>query len=110
MNNCGKEIPCGIVKIGENCEGFEKAKKAAIFAVDKHNEKLENSSKLGLLKIININFEPTAGAIYYITLAVMEFCSGKILHYQAKVWEKINTGYKLDIFQLAPYVPKFSGN
>ncbi|KAK4354993.1 hypothetical protein RND71_027187 [Anisodus tanguticus] len=109
-NDYGRKIPCGIVKIGENSEAFEKAKKAAIFPVDKHNEKLENSSKLELLKIININFEPTAGAIYYITLAVMDFSCGKILHYQAKVLEKINTSYKVEMFRLAPYVSKFSGN
>ncbi|KAJ8560434.1 hypothetical protein K7X08_022294 [Anisodus acutangulus] len=107
-NDYGRKIPCGIVKIGENSEAFEKAKKTAIFAVDKQNEKLKNSSKLELLKIININFEPTAGAIYYITLAAMDFSCGKILHYQAKVLEKINTGYKVETFQLAPYVPKFS--
>ncbi|KAM3337400.1 hypothetical protein P3S68_031725 [Capsicum galapagoense] len=109
MNNCGREIPCGIMKIDENSEVFGQAKKAAIFAVDKHNiEKLENSSILKFMKIININFEPTAGAIYYITFAAMDYSSGNIFHYQAKVWEKINTGYKVEMFQLAPYVPKFS--
>ncbi|CAN4094921.1 unnamed protein product [Withania somnifera] len=109
VNNCGWEITCGIVKIDENSESFGKAKKAAIFAVDKYNEKLENSSKLELLRIININFEATAGAIYYITLAAKNNSCGKILHYQVKVWEKINTGYNVDIFRLAPYVPNFSG-
>ncbi|XP_060174073.1 uncharacterized protein LOC132604541 [Lycium barbarum] len=106
MNDYGREIPCGIRKIRENSEAFEKAKKTAIFAVDKHNEKLENSSKLKLLKIVNINFEPTAGAIYYITLVAMDTSTRKILHYQAKVLEKINTGFKVEMFRLAPYVPK----
>lgn len=109
MNDFGWKTSCGIVKIGQDSEAFEKAKKATTFAVDKYNEKSENS-KLELLRIMNVNFEPTAGAIYYITLEVVDLSSRKILHYQAKVWEKINTGYKVEIFRLAPYAPKLSGN
>ncbi|XP_009587512.1 uncharacterized protein LOC107811502 [Nicotiana tabacum] len=107
MNDFGWKTSCGIVKIGQDSEAFEKAKKATTFAVDKYNEKSENS-KLELLRIMNVNFEPTAGAIYYITLEVVDLSSRKILHYQAKVWEKINTGYKVEIFRLAPYAPKLS--
>ncbi|XP_025884440.2 uncharacterized protein [Solanum lycopersicum] len=107
-NNYGREIPCGIVKIDEKSAIFEKAKKAAVFAVNKYNEKMEDSSKLRILKIINLNFEPTAGAIYYMTLSLLEISCGNIFHYQAKIWEKINSSYKVDIFQLAPYVPRIS--
>lgn len=92
----------------KNLQFLKRQKKAAVFAVNKYNEKMEDSSKLRILKIINLNFEPTAGAIYYMTLSLLEISCGIIFHYQAKIWEKINSSYKVDIFQLAPYVPRIS--
>lgn len=69
--------------------------------MEQHNKK-ELERTLKFLKIVNLNIGPTAGVIYYITLAA-EDSSGEINHYQAKIWEKLNTGYQVQIFRLAPY-------
>ncbi|KAK4441157.1 hypothetical protein Salat_0450600 [Sesamum alatum] len=100
----GSVLAGRIWRVGE-CSGdhYRKAERAARFAVEEHNK--EEGGKEGLLKflrIVNLNVEPAAAAVYYITMAAAD-SSGETIHYQAKVWEKINTGYKVQMFRLAPY-------
>ncbi|CAA0828547.1 Cysteine proteinase inhibitor 3 [Striga hermonthica] len=85
-----------------------KAEAAARYAVEEHNNCENGNRRLDFLKILNLNVEPAAGALYYITLAAADESSGEVSRYEAKVWEKINTGYKVQIFRLAPYSIKSS--
>ncbi|KAK6138062.1 hypothetical protein DH2020_028200 [Rehmannia glutinosa] len=106
----GSEFPGGIRHVGDySGDDYRKAKCAAVFAVEEHNKKEGEKGSLEFKRIVNLNVEPAAGAIYYITMAAAD-ASGKLFHYQAKVWKKINTGYQVLIFRLAPYWLKFSGN
>ncbi|GER33002.1 cysteine proteinase inhibitor [Striga asiatica] len=88
-----------------------KAEAAARYAVEEHNnnnKNFENGNRLNFLEIVNLNVEPTAGELYYITLAAADESSGEVSRYEVKVWEKVNTGYKVQIFRLAPYSIKSS--
>ncbi|KAI3472695.1 hypothetical protein Pfo_031300 [Paulownia fortunei] len=105
----GSVILGGIRRVGEySVDQYRKPECAAKFAVEEHNKK-EGEGLLKFLKIVNLNVEPAAGAIYYITMAAAD-ASGETSHYQAKVWEKFNTGFQVQIFRLAPYWVKSSGN
>lgn len=85
---------------------YQRGERAACFAVEQYNRK-KHDTNLKFLRILNLNLEPAAAAVYYITLeAVDPF--GEVNHYQAKVWEKMNTGYQLQIFRVAPYAAKSS--
>ncbi|KAK6138051.1 hypothetical protein DH2020_028215 [Rehmannia glutinosa] len=98
----------GIRHVGEySGDHYRTAECAAKFAVEEHNKKEVEKRSLKFLRIVNLNVEPAAGAIYYITMAAADV-SGEISHYQAKVWKKINTGYQVQIFRLAPYWLKSS--
>lgn len=101
----------GIKRVEEHSDDrYRKAAEcAAKFAVEEHNKKEGEKGLLKFLRIVNLNVEPAAGAIYYITMAAAD-ASGETSHYQVKVWEKINTGYQVQIFRLAPYWVKSSGN
>ncbi|XP_011089876.1 uncharacterized protein LOC105170697 [Sesamum indicum] len=97
-----------IRRVGEySGDLYRKAEQAARFAVEEHNKEEGEKGLLKFLRIVNLNVEPAAAAVYYITMAAAD-SAGETCHYQAKVWEKINTGYKLQIFRLAPYWLKFS--
>ncbi|CAA0816851.1 Cysteine proteinase inhibitor 6 [Striga hermonthica] len=89
-------------------EIHRKAEVAARHAVEEHNRKSLGST-LEFLKIVNLNVEPTAGAMYYMTVAAGED-SGDSRLYEVKVWEKINSGFRVEIFRPAPYSMKSSGN
>ncbi|XP_022849871.1 uncharacterized protein LOC111371958 [Olea europaea var. sylvestris] len=98
----GHKLLGGIRRISKNQDHlYLRAEIAAVYAVEQHNKK-ELERTLKFLKFVNLNIGPTAGVIYYITLAA-EDSSGEINHYQAKIWEKLNTGYQVQIFRLAPY-------
>ncbi|KAL6563620.1 hypothetical protein OROGR_002579 [Orobanche gracilis] len=100
----------GIRPVGENSgDHYRKAEIAAKFVVEEHNNK-EGAEKgfLMFLKISNLNREPAAGAVYYITMEAKDCDSVEISHYQVKVWKKINTGFKVQIFRRAPYWLKSS--
>ncbi|GER55170.1 cysteine proteinase inhibitor [Striga asiatica] len=86
-------------------EVHRKAEAAARHAVEEHNRKSLGS--LEFLKIVNFNVEPTAGAMYYMTVAAGED-SGEARLYEVKVWEKINSGFRVEIFRPAPYSMKSS--
>ncbi|GFP82743.1 cysteine proteinase inhibitor 1 [Phtheirospermum japonicum] len=106
----GSVLLGGVRPVGEySGDHYRKAESAARFAVEEHNKKEGEKGFLKFLKIVNLNVEPTAGAIYYITMAA-DGGSGEMSHYQVKVWEKINTGFQVQIFRLAPYWVKSSGN
>ncbi|KAL6563613.1 hypothetical protein OROGR_002572 [Orobanche gracilis] len=98
----------GIRPVGENSgDHYRNAEIAAKFAVEEHNNK-EGKGFLKFLKIANLNREPAAGAVYYITMEAKDCDSGEISHYQVKIWKKINTGFKVQIFRRAPYWLKSS--
>ncbi|KAL6532672.1 hypothetical protein OROHE_014094 [Orobanche hederae] len=106
----GSVLLGGIRPVGENSgDHYRKAELAANFAVEEHNNR-EGAEKgfLKFLKIVNLNVEPTAGAIYYVTMEAEDCASGEISHYQVKVWKKINTGFQVQIFRRAPYWLKSS--
>ncbi|KAL3616416.1 hypothetical protein CASFOL_039806 [Castilleja foliolosa] len=110
-NKDGSVIFGGVRPVREYSDDrYLKAEQAARFTVEEHNMKIKEGEKgfLEFLKIVNLNVEPTAGRIYYITMAVFDGGSGEMSHYQAKVWEAINTGFKVQIFRLAPYCVKSS--
>ncbi|KAG9134961.1 hypothetical protein Leryth_001240 [Lithospermum erythrorhizon] len=88
-NDYGYNVSCGVARIKkDDVLRYKKADHAAEYAVAKFNDGKNN--KLVYLGITNLNMKPTAGALYYITLKTKDSC-GHIYHYQAKVWEKINT-------------------
>ena len=107
MSDYGRILINGIVKV-ENRNALEKAEDAARFAVKQYNEK-ENAN-WEFLKILNLNMEPAAGSMYYITLEAKNTSNNEVNHYQAKVWARINTGFRVEVFRLAPYAAKSSGN
>lgn len=92
-------------------ERYHKAERAAKFAVEEHNKKVVVGGKgfLQFGKIVNLNVEPTAGTIYYITMSALE-ADGEFRLYQLKIWEKRNSGYQVQIFRPAPYCLHLSGN
>ncbi|KAL8516083.1 hypothetical protein ACS0TY_014672 [Phlomoides rotata] len=102
----GSVLLGGIRTVGENSdERYRRAESAAKFAVEEHNKKQQRMLKF--VRILNLNREPAAGAIYYITLVAAD-ASGETCHYHLKVWEKLNTGYQVLMFRLAPYWVKSS--
>ncbi|XP_027169700.1 multicystatin-like [Coffea eugenioides] len=105
MSDYGRILINGIVKV-ENRNALEKAEDAARFAVKQYNEK-ENAN-WEFLKILNLNMEPAAGSMYYITLEAKNTSNNEVNHYQAKVWARINTGFRVEVFRLAPYAAKSS--
>ncbi|KAL2512654.1 Cysteine proteinase inhibitor [Abeliophyllum distichum] len=104
----GSSILGGITRICAKNQHhiYRRGELAALFAVEQHNKKKKDTD-LQLLRILNLNMEPSAAAIYYITLAAVD-PFGEVNHYQAKVWEKMRTGYQLQIFRVAPYAAKSS--
>ncbi|KAH6836531.1 hypothetical protein C2S53_005150 [Perilla frutescens var. hirtella] len=69
----GSLIRGGIRRVGEDSgERYLKAKCAAEFAVAEHNKKAGKEGFLKFDRIVNLNVEPSAGAVYYITVAVVE--------------------------------------
>ncbi|KAG8371356.1 hypothetical protein BUALT_Bualt13G0079200 [Buddleja alternifolia] len=90
------------VKEYSDIHHYRKAELAAKFAVEEQNMKGRKHRWLKFIKIVHLNREPAAGAIYYITMAAAD-SYGEVNHYEAKVREKLNTGYILQLFRLAPY-------
>ncbi|KAL8029833.1 hypothetical protein ABFX02_14G248800 [Erythranthe guttata] len=75
----------------------ERAERAARFAVDEHNKTA--AGRKGLLKfqrIMNLNWQPTVCAMYYITMEVAD-SSGEPAYYEAKVWEKLKNAFKENV-------------
>nr|GMD21481.1 polyadenylate-binding protein rbp45 [Ipomoea batatas] len=106
-NDVGLKIPCGIRRVSR-CDGaaYKKAEAAARYAIEKHNNEREKNAGLVFREILNLNEQPTAGKIYYITMAAAEDSPGAgegFSCYQAKVWEKISGRYRVDEFRLAPF-------
>ncbi|KAL3529903.1 hypothetical protein ACH5RR_009225 [Cinchona calisaya] len=107
VSDYGCNLPGGIVRISQDdVDLFQKAQDAARFAIEQYNEK-ENAN-MELVKILNLNIEPAAGLMYYITLEAKNMSNNEVNHYQAKVWATINTGFRVEGFGLAPYVAKSS--
>lgn len=98
----------GIRRVEKNSEHYERAERAAMFAVEEHNKNARQTESVGFNKIVNLNAQPTAGVIYYITMEATD-ASGEICHYEAKVWEKLNSGYQVQIFRVASYWLASSG-
>ena len=99
----------GGIRRVEGGDRYQKAEIAAKFAVEEYNNKA--GGEQGFLKfitIVKLNVEPPAGALYYITAAT-EDSAGEICLYQMQIWEKLNTGYQVQIFRPAPYCLKSSG-
>ncbi|XP_019155447.1 PREDICTED: uncharacterized protein LOC109152295 [Ipomoea nil] len=111
-NDVGLKIPCGIRRVSR-CDGaaYQRAEAAARFAIENHNNESENNAGLVFREILNLNVQPSAGKIYYITMAAAEDSHGGAAAsgvggfscYQAKVWEKISGRYRVDVFRLAPF-------
>ncbi|KAG6432828.1 hypothetical protein SASPL_104415 [Salvia splendens] len=102
----GSVILGGIRRV-EGGDRYQKAESAAKFAVEEYNNKAGEQGFLRFITIVNLNVEPTAGALYYITAAT-EDAAGEICLYQMQIWEKLNTGYLVQIFRPAPYSLKSS--
>ncbi|XP_057781754.1 uncharacterized protein LOC131000036 [Salvia miltiorrhiza] len=96
----------GIRRVG-GVDRLRKAERAAVFAVEEHNKEAGEKGFLKFVAIVNLNVEPSAGAIYYITAAVAD-AAGEICRFQMQIWEKLNTGYKVQMFRPAPYWLKLS--
>ncbi|KAL1558121.1 hypothetical protein AAHA92_08622 [Salvia divinorum] len=98
----------GIRRVTGLGEVHRTAESAAVFAVEEHSkEKAGGKGFLKFMTIVNLNVEPAAGALYYITALVAD-AAGDICRYQMKIWEKLNTGYQVQIFRQAPYSLKLS--
>ncbi|XP_051142780.1 uncharacterized protein LOC127259465 [Andrographis paniculata] len=85
-------------------EHYVRAERAARFAVEEHNNAAEGETGLPLkfVSIVNLNLQPSAKVIYYITMEVVD-TAGEKSHYQAKVRENLCSSYRVYIFRSAPY-------
>ncbi|KAL9143603.1 hypothetical protein ABFS82_14G245600 [Erythranthe guttata] len=84
----------------------ERAERAARFAVDEHNKTAAGEKDLlEFHGIMNLNWQPTVCAMYYITMQATD-SDGEPAYYEAKVWEKLSSGYKVELFRPAPYCLK----
>lgn len=108
MSDFGSQLMGGIRRIGENSRAFEKAVAAAKFAVEEFNQK--ENGELKFLQVLNVNAEPGAGSVYYITLEAKEPHHDELKQFHAKVWSKISNRFQLQSFRVAPYAVKDSGH